>query len=172
MLVLPEECVGWTHVQRPGADYLKSVEEDFKQIEPYLPENVESILDIGCGMAGIDVYLKRKFPNARLELLDGDGKHQAYGFRSDTKPYSSRVAAEKLLEANGVKLDRWHEPFTKDHLKAGLVISLISWGFHYPLNAYKVSGFCIADLRRPQEPARGTIITKTAKYDRCAFTCA
>jgi hypothetical protein len=141
-------------------------------IEPFLPSNVESILDIGCGMAGIDVFLKRKFPSARLELLDGDGKHQAaYGFSPDAKPYSSRAATSALLEANGVSCDRWHEAGTKEELKADLVISLLSWGFHYPLSTYKVRGFCIADLRKSHEKPRGTVIFQAPKFERCAFAC-
>lgn len=170
-MLIPDECLGWIKIQRPDSDYPKGLEEDFKSIEPHLPEKVESILDIGCGMAGIDVFLKQKYPNAYLSLLDGDGKFPMYNFRPNCKPYNSRKSAEALLEANGVKVDRWHDVGTQEELKADLVISLISWGFHYPLSVYRVSGFCIADLRRKNEPSRGKVIFSAAKYDRCAFTC-
>lgn len=171
MLIVPDECAGWLKVQRPQGDYQTEIEQDFLQIEPHLPSEVNSILDIGCGMAGIDVFLKRKYPNARLELLDGEGSRVTYGFSQSCKPYSSRAATESMLLANGVKCDLWHDSGTKEELKADLVISLISWGFHYPLDKYKVSGFCIADLRRNNEPARGQIIFSALKYDRCAFRC-
>jgi hypothetical protein len=171
MLVVPEKCVRWLQAQRPQGDYQKEIELDFLMIEPYLPEKVDSIIDIGCGMAGIDVFLKRKFPNARLELLDGDGEQTNYGFSKVCKPYNSRECTTEFLAANGVKCDRWHEAYTKEHLKADLVISLLSWGFHYPLGMYKVSGFCIADLRKSHEEVRGKVISEATKYHRCAFTC-
>lgn len=158
-------------MHRPGANYEISVENDFSMIEPYLPEKVTSILDIGCGMAGIDVHLKRKYPDARLELLDGDGETPVYNFNDSCTPYNSREATEELLLANGVAVDRWHNIGTKDQLEADLVVSLISWGFHYPLSAYKVRGFCIADIRRDKQRVKGSIIWKAPKSDRCAFVC-
>lgn len=171
LLIVPAQCEGWLRVQRPQGDYQKEIEQDFRIIENHLPERVESIIDIGCGMAGIDVFLKRKYPAARLDLLDGDGKFQSYGFSPTSKPYSSRACAEELLAANGVKCDGWIDVGTNDQLKADLVISLLSWGFHYPLSAYNVSGFCIADLRKGHEGRRGVVIYEAAKYDRCAFLC-
>jgi hypothetical protein len=170
-VLIPKECEGWIKVQRPQGEYLETLEEDFRIIEPHLPEKVESILDIGCGMAGIDVFLKRKFPNATLALLDSDGDETTYGWHAVCNPYSSRKSAEALLAANGVKADRWHDVGTQEELKADLVISLISWGFHYPISTYKVTGFCIADLRRKNEKPRGKIIASMLKSDRCAFVC-
>jgi hypothetical protein len=165
-LVVPNECWRWIKLQRTDG---YAIEEDFRMIEPYLPDRVESILDIGCGMAGIDVLLKRKFPHARLELLDGDGEVGSCGFTSVIG--NSRKATEALLKANGVECDRWHEVGTKEELKADLVISLLSWGFHYPLDTYRVKGFCIADLRRGKEDTRGVVIAAAQKYRRCAFVC-
>ena len=172
-MLIPEKCHPWAEIQRPNADYASSVAEDFRQIEPFLPSEVSSILDIGCGLAGIDVYLKRKYPNARLELLDGGGTadmQPRYDYDGN-KPYCSRAATELLLEANGVKVDRWHDVGTQD-LRADLVISLLSWGFHFPLSAYRVSGFCIADIRRGREKVDGQVIYRAEKYDRTAFRCS
>lgn len=171
-MLIPEECLPWIKKQRPDSDYLKELQEDFAAIEPFLPERVGSILDIGCGMGGISVLLKKKYPEARLELLDGDNAGDAmYGFNLVCHPYNSREATEAFLKANGVSCGKWHDVGTQEHLKADLVISLISWGFHYPLSTYKVSGFCVADLRKKREAPRGRVITETFKYNRCAFVC-
>jgi hypothetical protein len=74
-----------------------------------------------------------------------------------------------LLAANGVKHDRWIDVNTTEKLSADLIISLASWGYHYPLSTYDVTGFCIADLRRSEERPRGQIITEYAKRNRCAW---
>jgi hypothetical protein len=147
------------------------VADDWRMIEPHLPERVESIIDIGCGMGGIDVYLKRRFPQARLELLDGDGETAFYGY-GESQPYSSREACEALLSENGVRVDRWHNVGTTEMLSADLIVSTLAWGFHFPLESYRVRGWCIADLYRSREPARGEVIWRAQYSDRCVFQCA
>lgn len=156
---------------RPNGDYASEVEADFAQIEPFLPSQASSILDIGCGLAGIDVFLKRKYPGARLTLLDSDGDVAVYGWGEVNNPYGSRALAEELLMVNGVQVDEWLPAGTKGKLKADLVVSLVAWGFHFPLSTYDVEGFCIADFRKGREPLRGTVIVENGKLARCAFTC-
>ena len=171
-LVIPKQCLRYTELHRPGGDYARDIAADWRMIEPYLPPSVGSILDIGSGMCGVDVYLRRKYPAARLELLDGDGETPFYGFGPECTAYGNRSAAEALLAANGAgKVDRWHDIGTREVLQADLVISLLAWGFHFPLAAYTVRGFCIADLYRGQEKGRGKVIWKAKYSDRCAFTC-
>ena len=170
-ILIPDECRHWIHLQRPESKYEEELKADFRQIEPFLQEKVESILDIGCGMAGIDVYLKRKFPDSKLYLLDGDGEKAKYGWNAVSTPYNSRKSTEALLKANGFAVDKWFDIGTKEELKADLIISLLSWGFHYPLNTYKVSGFCIADLRIGHGEVNGKLIHRAQKYNRVAFRC-
>lgn len=172
-LNIPSECLKWiqlhrTHLKNPY-EYGADVEKDFKQIEKYLPEKVDSILDIGCGMAGIDVFLKRKYPEAKLTLLDSDGETWGAGWNNKMVPFTNRSCAESLLFANGVQVDEWKDVGTFELLEADLIISLLSWGFHYPLNTYNVEGLCIVDLRRGREEPRGDIIATTDKYNRCRF---
>lgn len=168
-ILIPSGCIYWLNKQRPGSEYRKELSEDFAQIEPHLPEKVDSIIDVGCGMAGIDVYLKRKYPQAKLTLLDGDGNlTNGYGYKAVSEPYNSRAATEEFLKANGVSVDRWLDIGTEEVLKADLIISLLSWGFHYPLSAYKADGYCIVDIRRNSSEVIGTVIHKAEKYDRCA----
>ena len=168
-MIVPKVSRRFTHLHRPHLDYSESVRIDFEFIEPYLPEKVGSILDIGCGMAGIDVLLKKKFPEAKLSLLDGDGLSPQYSWSLEGRPYSNLKATETLLKENGVKVDQWLKVGTKDLLQADLIISLLSWGFHYPLSSYKVKGFCIADLRKDFEEKRGLVIMESNKLNRCAW---
>lgn len=155
-----------------GGTHQSAVEEDYTILLPHLPAKVDVILDVGCGMAGIDVLLSRHYPDALFLLLDGDGADPRDGWEKNRpEPFSSRAAAEELLIANGVDRGRWRwiAVNTKEALRADLVISLASWGYHYPIKTYDVTGYCIADLRRSEEPARGVVIHKGAKFDRCAW---
>lgn len=171
MILIPQSCIQAAKKFRPHGDYAAEVEKDFAEIDPYLPEFADSIIDIGCGLAGIDVYLKRRYPHAHLTLLDGDGDLPVYGWGETNNPYGSKALADELLEANGVRADRWVKADTRDHLRSDLVVSLVAWGFHFPLKTYDVRGFCIADLRKSYEPARGIVISENDKVARCAFTC-
>lgn len=158
-------------MHRPDGDYAADVAADFRMIAPHLPNRVRSIIDIGCGMAGIDVYLKRRYPHARLTLLDGNGEKPVYGFSARCAPYGNRRAANALLAANGVRADRWLEAGHAGELRADLVISLLSWGFHYPLSAYRVRGRCVADINRSNERTRGDVIWRARHSDRCTWRC-
>lgn len=154
---------------RPEGDYAADVEADFRMIEPYLPEKVDSIIDIGCGLAGIDVYLKRKYPHAHLTLVDNDGEVASYGYSGRSGGYGSRELALEFLAEHGITVDEWLDADTARPLKADLVVSILAWGFHYPLSSYKVHGFCIADIRKKCEAPRGRVIMEGLKHFRCAF---
>ena len=184
-LIIPDACVPFIRFQRSRyaerkvsdpekvkCRYAAHVAEDYAGMEPHLPERVDSILEIGCGMAALQVFMKRRYPDARLELLDGDSVSREGGAGYSDKPdvYNSRALTELLLGANGVKVDRWHDIATKELLEADLIISMASWGYHYPLSTYRTRGLHIVDLRRGPEPLRGKVIFAGPKYDRCMFT--
>lgn len=177
-LTIPGSAVPWLDRHRglntDTERYRQSLVDDYKMILPFLPEKVDRILDIGCGLAGIDVLLRRHYPEAELWLLDGDGDEPRAGWNPfGLGAFSSRAAAEEMLLANwtgeNVAAPHWVDVGTKEVLSADLVISLASWGYHYPLSTYKVRGFCIADLRAAKEPARGKVIASINKYNRCAW---
>ena len=184
-LVIPDACIPFVRWQRsrfivakvPDPEevkrrYAASVAEDFVGMEPYLPAHVDSILEIGCGMAALQVHMKRKYPGARLELLDGDTVTREGGEGYSDKPdvYNSRAHTEMLLEANGVKVDRWHDIGTKELLEADLIISMASFCYHFPRSTYRIKGFAILDFRlgKGKNPL-GKVIFVGPKYDRVAF---
>lgn len=184
-LIIPDECVRFIRLQRsryierkvPDQEEVKRrfaahVAEDFAGMAPHLPEKVEKIIEIGCGVGALQVFLKARYPDARLELLDADTTNAegGAGYHADKiEVYNNRSVTELLLAANGVKVDFWHEVGTKDLLEADLIVSLASMGYHYPLSTYRLKGLCIVDLRRGPEKPRGKIIFQGPKYDRCAF---
>lgn len=203
-LVIPTECVRFIRwqVSRFRADLCPDVEEvkrryaektvaDFEGMEPYLPERVGSILEIGCGMGAIQVLLQRRYPGAHVSLLDGTGAYivdaglssetGVGGYNAVLSPYNSRVHTELLLSANGAKVDEWLDVYTREPLQADLVLSMASWGFHYPFSTYRAEGFVVCDLRKGYAEAEtlaavkragGKCLLRSPKADRWAWHTA
>lgn len=132
---------------------------------PYLPSPCERILDIGCGVAGVDAYLSRSLQGeVDIYLLDKTqvDSRVYYKFERQGSFYSSLDVARRMLQENGVPSERIHtEEATEDgRVQAApgldLAISLISWGFHYPVATYleqvytllRPGGRLILDVRK------------------------
>lgn len=162
-IYVPDRCLPLlreqrTHYKDIRAEYGREIEATFATFRDYLPETAESILDIGSGMAGIDVLLGKHYPKATLHLLDKSGVSPRInaGFNAkaeDFAHYNDFGAALGLLAANGVDNpvvchDMHRDPFP-DHV-FDVVVSLLSWGFHYPIATYapKCWGVMVVDVRK------------------------
>lgn len=183
-LIIPDACIPYIRYQhsRFNAEkvpdpqeakrrYAALIYEYFLGMEPHFPKRVDTIIDVGCGLATNEVFIKRKFPHAHLTLLDGDTvtREGGGGYSDHPDVYNSRAMTELLLAANGVTVDRWYDVGTKELLEADLIISMASWGYHYPLATYRTRGLHIVDLRRGAEKQRGKVIFAGPKYDRCMW---
>lgn len=195
MLSVPEICFPLLREQRTHYKgdlvkcYTAELEVTFRGIHPWLPEGGK-ILDIGCGMAGIDVFLGRHYGEAaHITLCDKQGVSREInaGFNlraEDFAHYHDFAAANALLKANGVTADRCidllQEPFPSEEFD--VVISLLSWGFHYPISTYrpkvKAGGLIVADIRKGtnglDELSRiGSclIVHEAKKYRRVVVQC-
>jgi SAM-dependent methyltransferase len=146
-------------------DFNKNMVEEYSIIRQFLPQNIDSILDIGCGVAGIDVLISNYYANKiNVFLIDKTriDKNVYYGFKQRGSFYNSLEIAKNLLETNGVPSDRIYiQEATDDNKitfenKFDVVISLISWGYHYPVATYldqayeklKPLGILIIDTRK------------------------
>jgi len=147
----------------------EGLREDYEIIKDYLPKDCSSILDIGCGVAGIDCFLENHYRGTGVDfvLLDKSKveKKVFYSYRQKGAFYNSLAVARQMLMDNGIDADRIrlvevHEgtnPEIRDNVD--LIISLLSWGFHYPLEIYldmvveKLSknGTLILDIRRQKD---------------------
>jgi SAM-dependent methyltransferase len=126
--------------------YASDIDREFASIREFLPSDCTSILDIGCGVAGIDALLYRHFADSRPDvfLLDKTQVEDSvfYGFKRTGAFYNSLETARTMLVNNGVPTDRVHlVEATPDNAinvetPVDLVVSLISWGFHYPVDTY------------------------------------
>lgn len=143
------------------------IQAEYAELRPFLPAQVSSVLDIGCGVAGIDVWLQQHYgPAAVIDyyLLDKtDVAPKVYfGYKPQAAFYNSLAISHTLLSQNGIPAQRVHLlEATPDNQIAltgpvDLAISLISWGFHYPVATYldrvyellRVGGTLILDVRK------------------------
>lgn len=75
---VPESCIPLlkehrTHLQGDFVEsYIQGLYDTYQSFKPYLP-NEGVILDIGCGMGGIDVLLDQHYGGAEITLLDKQG---------------------------------------------------------------------------------------------------
>src|SRR5438477_1461162 len=84
--------------------FSEDMHQEYEKIKNYLPPCASSILDIGCGVAGIDIFLSRHYANeANILLLDKtiiDDKVY-YGYQHKGSFYNSLLIAQSLLINNG-----------------------------------------------------------------------
>ncbi len=131
-------------VGKPGqwdVAYRENLLEGFEQIDKFIPRPCASVLDIGGGMGGFDALLAQLQPGLQVAILDGfsdppkvPDDQKTYG----TTSYSCAAAADEFLRANGVDSPIFLDPklLPSHPPKFDLILSIQSWGFHYPPNVY------------------------------------
>ena len=146
-------------------EFEKDIVNEYSIIKKYLPKSAGSILDIGCGVAGIDILLSHHYKNKiDIFLIDKTkvDKKVHYDYEKSGSFYNSLQISKSLLEINGVDTNKIHlqEAIENNEIKFNqgfdIVISLISWGFHYPVSAYlfevyrkmNKNGILLLDIRK------------------------
>lgn len=118
-------------------------ENEISTIKDFLPNELENIMDIGCGLGIINIFLNKIYLNSpNFYLLDKnhvDNKIK-YGFSDNYESYNDLDETRKILLDNGIKDNRINI-FNVDNdinivKKIDLVISLKSMGYHYPFEKY------------------------------------
>jgi hypothetical protein len=155
-MIIPKICYPWIAKQRtdyPGdleECFNADMEETFRAIEPFLPIRLESVLDVGCGVGGIDVLLWNLF-RPKIWLMDYEKVTKPiYGYNKGPSFYNSFEATAALMDANGVETyEQWPAEKGFPPVKADLTISLLSLGYHYPVETYldRITGPLLIDLR-------------------------
>lgn len=140
----------WGNIMLRGrqvaAGYSRMIRDDYEMIRPHLPERAERILDIGCGIAGLDVLLHAHYRGAgaapELCLLDRtDVSVPRYGFADRDEFYNALELSRRVLVGSGVPASaiRILDVGRGDGVPEGpldLVVSIASWGFHYQISTY------------------------------------
>lgn len=146
-------------------EYHKDMVSEYESIKNELPITIENVLDIGSGIAGLDVLISTHYKNKiEICLLDKSSidKDLHYGFEKRGSFYNSLSLAKKVLVNNGTPENNiFLQEATDDNAinfnkKFDLIISIISWGFHYPVDTYldevfnklNVGGILIIDVRK------------------------
>ena len=124
---------------------MKETAEDFLE---HMPPSTSSILDIGSGLAGVDLFFYHALNTPKLYLLDKSQLEDKvwYMFEEKAAFYSSHEIATEMLTLNGVKAedittidarDDGVIPIAPKSIDA--VVSTVSWGFMYPVTPYLAS---------------------------------
>ena len=109
----------------------------------FLPNSVNTIMDIGCGLGIINIYLNKFFEKKPIFfLLDKNriDRKIKYGFSLNYESYNDLNETKNILLGNEIDSDCIYlfdvEKQFQINKKIDLVISLKSMGYHYPINSY------------------------------------
>ena len=127
--------------------FAEDISREYENIKSHLPGNPRSILDIGCGVAGIDIMLGKHYTERRIYpdfyLLDKTQLNADiyYGIEDVPAYYNALDLSKSILEENGIDGAKIHTQEVNGGpmfpgKSCDLVISLLSWGFHYPVSTY------------------------------------
>ncbi|MCK9325312.1 MAG: hypothetical protein M0P69_07425 [Bacteroidales bacterium] len=121
--------------------YMRDMDTVYRSIRDYLPERCGRILDIGCGVAGINIHLSEHY-NGEPEicLMDKTKTEDRiiYGFTDNPSYYNSLDTAEAVLFKNGVSQHKIKKLEIPTDFPKGVdfVLSTYAWGFHFPVQTY------------------------------------
>ena len=157
-----------SHTKVIEDDFIDAIANEYGCMKNFLPAECSAILDIGCGVGGIDIMLYHHYHGAvNLYLLDRTyipAGRLKYRFGGGHEFYNSFDATKSLLSMNDVA--PIHMNFVNaaddfsidigDDIRFDLVISSVAWGFHFPVSTYldqvydlmNPGGHLIMDVRK------------------------
>jgi len=131
---------------------LKNLEEktfqlfkkDFLEIKNYLPSNVSNIMDIGCGLGILNIFLNKHYNNfPTFFLLDKNkiDRKIKYGHSKTYESYNLLDNTKNILVKNGINIEKLklydvEKKILVPSKSIDLVISIKSMGYHYPIDIY------------------------------------
>lgn len=168
-VVFPASAIEYLRRHKPAGKMIlplceRQVQRARKQLED-LGEigNPISVLDIGCGLAVVDVLLVQRGNVDRVHLMDGDGTAERHGeYREVSVAWNNVETGADMVRANAREKRCHvvtHRPGTGFDIPVDLVMSLKSWGLHYPVHTYlemvrgclRIGGLLVIDIHREAE---------------------
>lgn len=170
--------------------YEADLRQCYEQIAPHLPPACWAVLDIGSGLGGIDVLIRRHYEAAGggcyVHLLDGESDPPAVRLHRET--FNDMAVARDFQKRNGLKAERfgYFTPKTEWVPRPyDLVVSFGSWCFHYAPAVYlpllrgtQPGAVLIVDLRvgKPEWAAQledvyelVAVVGNREKWRRCVY---
>ncbi len=120
------------------------IQDEFDVIKQYLPRSASTIMDIGCGIGLIDIFLNNYYEKIKnFYLLDKNhiDRKIVYGFSENYESYNKFDITKNFLINNGInenklKLINVDRQFEIKENSIDLCLSLVSMGYHYPIKQY------------------------------------
>jgi SAM-dependent methyltransferase len=150
-------------------EYHELMRLQWSEIVSVLPSATATILDIGCGAGGIHPFSYQAFGQNcgyTVYLVDRNQvDHKVYfGFEKEASAYNSLELTVEYLRHRGVpgaalKTYDVNKVKPPESPKMDVIVSLISWGFHYPVSTYldyakrvlAKDGVMVLDCRKGKE---------------------
>jgi hypothetical protein len=129
--------------ERWHAAYEADLQRQFQSFAAYLPAQCSRLLDVGSGLGGIDILIRRHYEtrgqHPYVWLLDGEADPPEMNLHRET--FNDMRVAKDFQVLNGLDPRRfgWWSPRT---IRPGpvtpydLIVSFGSWCFHYPPSTY------------------------------------
>lgn len=135
-------------------DLIRTQQVSISEIYQLLGRIPKTVLDIGCGLGIYDLAIHDYFKDdINFYCLDKttsstEEKKVYYGYRQKASFYNNLDYTKEFLSINGISNENIHclsvhsdlavtnQMLLEQLSNIDLVISIISWGFHYPLNVY------------------------------------
>ncbi len=146
--------------------YIEVMNREYNTISMHLGSDLEKVVGIGPGVAGLEVILAEKHDNKpKIILIDKSGIDPIhFGFHETAAVYNSLDLAKEILISNGqgnenielIDAEVGTDAIYKHVGTIDLITSLIAWGFHFPVETYvevaheilKPGGRLIMDIRK------------------------
>jgi SAM-dependent methyltransferase len=152
--------------------YTRQSFHEFDEIQPFLPENPKVVMDLGCGLGRMGVFLSQavyKDPEAFYLFADATGDvDQNTGNFGAGEIYNDLALTASFAELNGVKrftvFNTLKENFRDIVIGPfDLIISVCSFGVHVPIDPY------LEDLITLLAPGGTMIFGVREHYDEGSF---
>lgn len=120
--------------------YYKLSELEYENIKEYVPNKINNVLDLGCGLGRVGTFFnyKRQDPEIHYIFADSTDNKPSGGWNTKLF-YNNLEETEEFIKNNGVvnytifdiRKDNW-----ESLPKIDLVLSMFSAGGHYPITDY------------------------------------
>lgn len=134
------------HKSKDKERILKSNFRSYKVMQKHLPLTCTSILDIGCGLGIMDLYLFEHYGRDKtinFNLFDKTEYPEKihFGFKETASFYNDLNLSKKILADYGISESKVNTiEASIENLREieniDLIISCIAWGFHFPVSTY------------------------------------